>query len=93
MRAAVPSRLVGKPYGVSRRTVALGTLGERLTPYRHPHVLVFDARGYFGHAADAANARSHVGDGRYPRRQPILAPTNEPLAAWGRSWIMATRPR
>jgi len=61
-----------------------GRLGEALTAYTHPHVLVIDEVGYLAHSAEAANVLFQVVDHRYLHRRPMLFTTNKPLAEWGR---------
>ena len=66
------------------RASRAGRLGEALTRYTHPHVLVIDEVGYLTYGTDAANVLFHVVNDRHLRRRSMIFTTNKPLAAWGR---------
>ena len=77
------------------RASRAGNLGEALTRYTHPHVLVIDEVGYLTYGTDAANVLFHVVNDRHIRRRSMIFTTNKALSAWGcttrtlpvRSWI------
>jgi DNA replication protein DnaC len=60
-----------------------GQLGQTLTRYTHPHILVVDEVGYLTYGTDAANMLFHVVNDRHKRRRSMLFTTNKPLKAWG----------
>ena len=60
-----------------------GQLGQALTRYTHPHILVVDEVGYLTYGTDAANMLFHVVNDRHKRRRPMIFTTNKPLTAWG----------
>jgi DNA replication protein DnaC len=60
-----------------------GRLGEALTRYTHPHVLVVDEVGYLTYGTDAANMLFHVVNDRHKRKRAMIFTTNKPLRAWG----------
>lgn len=60
-----------------------GRLGEALTTYTHPDVLVVDEVGYLTYGTDAANMLFHVVNDRHRRKRAMLFTTNKPVTAWG----------
>jgi len=60
-----------------------GQLGQALTRYTHPHILVVDEVGYLTYGTDAANMLFHVVNDRHKRRRAMIFTTNKPLRAWG----------
>ena len=60
-----------------------GDLGETLTVYTHPQVLVVDEVGYLSYGPDAANVLFHVVNERHLRRRPMIFTTYKPLESWG----------
>ena len=60
-----------------------GQLGQTLTRYTHPHILVVDEVGYLTYGTDAANMLFHVVNDRHKRRRSMIFTTNKPLKAWG----------
>ena len=60
-----------------------GRLGEALTAYTHPGVLVVDEVGYLTYGTDAANMLFHVVNERHRRKRAMLFTTNKPVTAWG----------
>lgn len=60
-----------------------GRLGEALTAYTHPAVLVVDEVGYLTYGTDAANMLFHVVNNRHRRRRAMIFTTNKPVTAWG----------
>lgn len=61
-----------------------GCLGEALTAYTHPDVLVVDEVGYLTYGTDAANMLFHVVNVRHRRKRSMIFTTNKPPAAWGK---------
>ncbi len=74
--------------GELSHAVALGTLDAAIAPYLYPIVVVLDEIGYLSHAADAADVRYRLVNGRCLRGKPMLVTTNRPLAAGARRCMM-----
>jgi DNA replication protein DnaC len=61
-----------------------GRLGEALTRYVHPAILVCDEVGYLTYGTDAANMLFHVVNDRHRKKRAMIFTTNKPLVGWGR---------